>query len=297
VFPDIASEGMPSRPRILAWTAGALGIIGVGLLDHVSGTELRVYPLYFGPIAIVAWHGRRRGTIVAAALSAGTWLAANMLAGMRFSTNVMWVANTLVHGTAFLFVGLLISALRTALRSARDLSRTDPLTRLRNSRAFYEDARPLLALCRRTKRPVTLAFIDLDHFKSVNDSQGHEAGDSLLREIARAVERSVRPSDLAARLGGDEFAVLLPELGAHEAAAALERLRGAVSIAAGVAPQVTASVGGITLLEAPPGLEDLIRRADGLMYAAKARGRNRVAHEVASSVPHAAPQQVSQPAG
>lgn len=270
----------------------------VGLLDYVSGTELRVYPLYFGPVALVAWYGQRGDTVLAAGLSAATWLGANMQAGMRFSTDVMWVANTAVHGTSFLFVGLLINALRAALAAARDLSRTDPLTQLRNSRAFYEDTGPLLALCRRTQRPVTLAYIDLDCFKLVNDRQGHEAGDALLREIARAVRQSIRPSDLAARLGGDEFAVLLPELGAQEATATLERLRATVALAAtGRAAEVTASVGGVTFVAAPAGIEDLLQHADGLMYAAKSHGGDRVFHTIveAAAVNDAA--QVSRPAG
>ncbi len=198
---------------------------------------------------------------------------------MRFSNEGMWIANTAVHAASFLFVGFLIATLRRALASERQLSRTDSLTRLRNGRALYEDAAPLLALCRRSRRPITLAYVDLDNFKAVNDKYGHQAGDALLYGVAEAVRGSVRPSDLCARLGGDEFAVVLPELGEKEAALTLERIRGAVN-AVDAQRSTTASVGAVTFLAAPDDLDVLIQRADALMYAAKAAGRNRVSLEV-----------------
>jgi diguanylate cyclase (GGDEF)-like protein len=259
---------------------GLAGIAVVGLLDFASGAELRAYPLYFGPVGFLAWHTGRRGATAGALLSAVTWLISNALAGMRFASESMWIANASVHGVSFLFVGWLIARLRGALSAARDLSRLDPLTDLRNGRAFYEDTAPLVALCRRTRRAITLAYIDLDNFKNVNDRSGHQAGDNLLRDVARAIKHSVRPSDLAARLGGDEFAVLLPELGPHEAAATMERIRSAVSATAGAESGVTASVGGVTYLAAPLTLEAMVHRADQLMYAAKASGRNAVSHEI-----------------
>lgn len=271
---------MRSSGAATIWCLGLLGIGMVGSLDFASGTELRVYPLYFGPVGMLAWYARRTGATVGALLSAATWLLSNSSAGMRFTTELMWVANTCLHGASFLFVGWLIAALRRSLAQAQDLSRIDPLTSLRNSRAFYEDTAPLLALCRRTGRPVTVAYIDLDRFKSVNDRHGHQAGDILLRNVAHTITQCVRPSDLAARLGGDEFVVLLPELPAEEAAAALERIRARVNAAAGAASEVTASIGGVTSLAAPATVESLVRRADQLMYSSKARGRNAVSHEV-----------------
>jgi len=126
-------------------------------------------------------------------------------------------------------VGLLIATLRRSLTRERELSRTDPLTALSNSRAFYEEARRLLALCRRQHRPITVAYIDVDNFKAVNDRLGHQAGDELLKGIALQVRASIRPSDLSARLGGDEFAILLPELSQRDAGLTLERLRASLA--------------------------------------------------------------------
>jgi len=269
----------PLRAAVV-WIGGILGVAVIGAVDYASGTELRVYPLYYGPIGLLAWYAGRLGAISAALLSAASWLCFNLLAGMQFTSTAIWTANTAVHGTSFLFVGLLISTLRHALVQARVLSRTDPLTSLRNGRAFYEDSGPLVALCRRTRRPVTVGYLDLDNFKSINDAHGHQAGDKLLREVAAAIQGSVRPSDLCARLGGDEFAVILPELSEREAAVTLERVRQAVASASAHATGVTASIGAATFNVAPADMETVMRRADGLMYTAKRSGRNRLTHEV-----------------
>lgn len=290
----------PSTLKVAVWAGGIVGIAAIGAVDYASGTELRVYPLYYGPVGLLAWYAGRAGAISAALLAAISWLCFNYLAGMRFTSDALWAANAAVHGTAFLFVGLLIASLRGALARASELSRTDPLTLLRNSRAFYEDTAPLLALCRRTRRPVTLAYIDLDNFKTINDTHGHEAGDALLRRVAVIIRSALRPSDLCARLGGDEFAVLLPELGEEQASATLERLRAAVSTAAEHATGVTASIGGVTFLTAPKDLETLVRHADRLMYDAKASGRNRIVRECAGSPDKAErglPPASSEPAG
>ena len=270
---------MRTRRAVTARLVGLTGIALVGVIDYASGTELRVYPLYFGPVGLLAWHSGRAGALAGGLLSAFAWLVANGLAGMRFSTEALWAANTAVHGTSFVLFGLVMTALRDALAKAQHLSRTDPLTGLFNSRAFEEDAAPVLSLCRRTGRPVTLAYIDLDHFKSVNDRQGHQAGDALLRATAEALHRSLRSSDVSARLGGDEFAVLFPEAGAREAAAALERIRATLTHVVGLTG-VTVSIGAITCLRPPLSIDGLSRRADALMYAAKEAGRDRVMHEV-----------------
>lgn len=275
--------GAERGARATAWALGGLGIALVGLIDYASGVELRVYPLYFGPVGLLAWYAGRTGAALGAVGGATAWLLCNLWAGLHFTTAALWFANTSVHALSFLAVGWLIASLRAALLATRELTRIDPLTSLRNRRAFHEDTAALLALCQRAGRAVTVAYIDLDHFKRVNDRHGHQAGDALLREVASAIRRSVRPSDVTARLGGDEFAILLPELGPEEAGTTLERVRAAVNAAAGAESGVTASVGGVTFLSAPLTMEALLQRADQLMYAAKATGRNAVSHEMVRS--------------
>jgi diguanylate cyclase (GGDEF)-like protein len=139
----------------------------------------------------------------------------------------------------------------------------------------------MLALCRRKRRPVTVAYVDLDNFKDINDSLGHRAGDDLLRKVGQLLRTSLRPSDLTARLGGDEFGVLLPETGPDQARASLERIHSLLENRfASVGPGVTSSIGAVTFMNAPENVEAMVHQADIRMYAAKHQGRNRVQLDV-----------------
>lgn len=111
------------------------------------------------------------------------WVAANALAGRAYSHPYILSLNFVAQAVGFLTVSLLIAQLRDALARKRTLSRTDPLTGLMNNRAFHEQAEAALILCHRHRRPATVAFLDLDNFKHVNDTTGHQAGDDLLRMV------------------------------------------------------------------------------------------------------------------
>lgn len=253
------------------------GILLIAVADFASGVEVRTFPLYYAPISLAAWYFGRAGAVAAATLCALAWLQSNQLAGLQFSHPAIWVANTIVQGASFTIVGLLVASLKHALSRERALSRTDPLCGLLNGRAFREDSERLLALCRRGRRPVTLAYLDLDNFKAVNDALGHKAGDRLLCAAARMLESSARSSDLVARLGGDEFAMLMPEVGSDGARHALERLRAALShLSPDVSWDVTVSIGAVTFMQAPTDVQAMVHMADSAMYSAKQAGRNRV---------------------
>ena len=165
-------------------------------------------------------------------------------------------------------------ATHQALRRERLLARRDALTGLFNRRAFFEVAAAEMGRARRRELPVTLAYVDCDHFKQVNDGWGHQAGDRVLREVAAALTGAIRESDLVARIGGDEFVVLLPGVkcaDAHRIVAALQA-RLLEAMRQGGWP-VTFSIGA-TWSTAPGRVDTLLRRADELMYEAKRGGRN-----------------------
>jgi diguanylate cyclase (GGDEF)-like protein len=170
----------------------------------------------------------------------------------------------------------LVGARRRLLRREQH-ARHDPLTGLLNRRALYEDARSLLANAS-VKRPLALLLIDLNEFKSVNDTLGHAAGDLLLQQVGAALQAAVRPDDLVVRLGGDEFGILLTTLRSTGAAQdraeqLLSRLRGAPFTVHGVELAVDASIGVAVAPEHGRTLPDLLQRADVAMYQAK-RGRS-----------------------
>jgi diguanylate cyclase (GGDEF)-like protein len=166
--------------------------------------------------------------------------------------------------------------------SLERLSRTDSLTGLANRRRAEEALHDALVRFQRYGQGFVVAVADIDHFKRVNDACGHEAGDDVLREIARIMADGVRECDLAARWGGEEFLLLLPQTDMPGASALLERIRRAIAAAGlgcGTPPApVTATIGAA---EIRPGerLDDVIRRADEALYAGKAQGRNRLVLE------------------
>jgi len=119
-------------------------------------------------------------------------------------------------------------------------------------------------------------MVDIDHFKAVNDTHGHAAGDDVLRELARLLKRFIRSSDLAARLGGEEFVVVMPDTGVGGAEAISSRLRREIAESTRVKTPITVSI-GVAELQGPNDTpERLLRRADDALYEAKRGGRNRV---------------------
>jgi diguanylate cyclase (GGDEF)-like protein len=275
-------DPITARPR---WV-GAISVTGIlmaGFIDYTTGIELRTYPMYFVPIAYAAWRLPRQAVVTLALLSAMTWVLSNMAAGLDYSLSWIWAWNFTAQSASFVLVGYLIAELRHRLRVEREASRTDPLTGLPNRRGFYERVDLLLAVARRSRAPVALAFIDLDNFKVVNDRHGHQTGDRALTTLAEILKRQVRATDLAARLGGDEFAVFLMGAAPEPARTSLDRLRQVVGTAMREQSwPITVSVGALAFPVAPESIERAIQEADALMYRAKTSGKNRLHLEVAA---------------
>ena len=268
---------MRTATRALAVVAG---VVLVGAIDYATGVEVRVYPLYYLPIGFAAWHFGRATTVGAALLATGVWVAANLLGGMHFSSPWIWVFNAAAQAVSFSVVGVLIAVLHQRLRWERELAGVDTLTSLMNRRAFYRTGERVLERCRRMRKSVTLAYIDLDDFKLVNDRAGHLAGDLLLQEVADVIRLAVRPTDLIARFGGDEFVILLPEVSAHDAGVVLERVRASLHAERASTPHAVTATIGAAAFGTIPTLDIMIRSADSAMYTAKRAGRDRVNIEI-----------------
>jgi len=169
------------------------------------------------------------------------------------------------------------SRLKNLLAKEQELARIDPLTMVPNRRAFYEALDKERVRSLRYHRPFTIAYVDLDNFKKVNDSLGHAVGDELLVEVAMGVRSNLRDSDYVGRLGGDEFAILLPETDATAAQLVLRKLRlRLLEQMKAHSWQVTFSIGAATFLDPSDSLDVIIRMADETMYAIKAHGKDNV---------------------
>ncbi|HVH11042.1 MAG TPA: GGDEF domain-containing protein [Gemmatimonadales bacterium] len=260
----------------IAWAAA------LGLTRVISGSGLGLTPILFflAPVAVAAWYdGAVTGALFAAA-AAVAWVWADV---PRAGVGVWeWIpyANVALHFAVLGIVAAALAALRTAHEHARELARNDALTGVPNARAFYELAAAEMTRAQRYPHPFSVAYLDVDDFRLVNERLGHSAGDAVLRSVARALKGAVRASDTLARMGGDEFAVLLPEATAAPARLAVEKLQRAV---ADVVPahgwRLSASIGVVTFLVPPDSVDALLEAADRLMDRAKQGGKHAVAQE------------------
>jgi diguanylate cyclase (GGDEF)-like protein/PAS domain S-box-containing protein len=171
--------------------------------------------------------------------------------------------------------------LQLALEIEKNVSRVDFLTGIPNRKTFYEAVETEVHRAVRYRRPMTLSYIDVDNFKSVNDVLGHAAGDDLLKVVATTIQVALRRTDTVARLGGDEFAVLLPETSAEAAGVAVGKVQRSLQEAVSRhSLPITFSVGVVTYTTPLESVEQMIKRADELMYQVKRNGKSAVVCEV-----------------
>ena len=261
--------------RVACWSAALL--VGVATLDWLSSAEIAASLGYLLPISMAAWGISRVGAAVFGLASAAVWLGVDLATRAAELTAALELVNLVVLTVAFQLFGQLLATLREQLDHERRLARTDPLTDVHNRRAFWSATAREVARGRRQGTPFSLAYIDVDGFKGVNDRFGHHAGDELLRRIALALQEDLRELDMVARLGGDEFVILLP--GADDAGAGrvISRLQKRLNKAAWRQSfAIDFSIGVLTVLDAPPNVEDIVARADALMYQVKKSGRGLV---------------------
>jgi len=269
-------EKLEAHPALVVLIAVS-ATLGAAWIDRASGTELSLAALYLGPVAIIAWFfGRTQGRAWCLLVGTASALAELTMSGQSTApTIIAW--NTAAVMMLSLVVVEVLTRLHRSLEVERDLARTDTLTGVANTRSFKELAEAELERARRYGRTFTLASLDLDHFKSVNDTLGHAAGDRLIHDVGQAIRRRLRRVDIVARIGGDEFVVLLPETNAAAAAVALYHIREALqSVADGYGPEVTASFGAVTFVSPPASVEEMLQLADVAMYQAKNAGRDRI---------------------
>ena len=272
-------EGDDRVDRVLVIAAGLAAVALLGVIDHVTGPEIGVSIIYLAPIGAAAWVAGRGPGLFMAVVAALTWGFIDRQAGVA-SHPLIPVWNALVRFGFFTITAWLIADVRRMHAREHLLARIDPLTGVANARSFLESLEHELARMRRTTEPLTLAYVDLDRFKAVNDTLGHAGGDALLREIAARLTDSLREVDVVARLGGDEFALLLPNTDSAAGGVALERcheaVRAAVRETPGLPAGVGATIGAIAFQHAPSSAEAAIRAVDDRMYKAKQAGRDQL---------------------
>ena len=273
-------ERLQRLPHIAVLLLGLALIAAIAWLDYVTGPKLLLNVFYLLPVMLVASVTASTAYGLIAVLA--TFLVGPLeayLDGQRFYSLSVAAWNAGMRTAVFCIVLLLLAEVRRLALRFQEQSLTDELTGVGNRRAFLEVAAREIERSKRYRHELSLAYFDIDDFKSVNDKNGHLAGDHVLVALAGLARAVARTVDTVARIGGDEFVILMPETDARAALPLAERLRTACSRAAGAGgARVTCSVGLVTFEGPPDDIEDLLTSADTLMYEAKAAGGDGIRH-------------------
>ena len=249
-------------------------LMAFGYVDFATGPEIFFSFFYLVPIAAIAWYFGLVPGFYFSFLCAVVGFLADFEFDRGHFSNPVTYWNTGLRSSFFLIFCLMMVFVRKELFTEYLNARLDPLTNVYNSRAFLEmfDGG---GLDRKMTPPLSVAFMDLDDFKKVNDRFGHEMGNVLLKKVAQAMRDSVRSSDIVARLGGDEFIIAFPATDLVTARALIQKLRRQLKESLDpIRLPATLSIGVVTLPRIPVNMLEVIRTADQLMYDVKKKGKN-----------------------
>jgi diguanylate cyclase (GGDEF)-like protein len=274
-FTDI----LVTQSKNFQWLLAIVMVALIGVLDSRTEPDLSLALLYLVPIFQATWFAGRRAGVFMSCLSAAVWVLIRSLATSGEHASLTFYWNALTQLGIFMIVTYVVSiqlVLKKTLEKEQNLARTDFLTRAMNRRAFSDILAAEVSRSARYDHPLSLAYIDLDNFKDVNDQHGHAEGDSVLQVVVGAINKTIRSTDTVARIGGDEFVVLFPETGSEAVARIIDVHDNIASAMRENKWPVTSSIGLVTCTPplVPP--ENIIKEAEKLMYAAKSEGKNRV---------------------
>lgn len=268
--------------RSFATFTSLSGVGAIALVDWWAGDRFGFSIFYAVPVLFATWQAGRNVGLSVAVLAAGAWtLAKYYAAGYSADpTAQLWA------GFVRLGFFVLLVVYQAFLDTERRHARTDVLTKLLNRRGFLERMEIELERARRSGHAFTLAYLDCDHFKTVNDRGGHRQGNAVLARIGKVLRTQLRRMDVSGRLGGDEFSIIMPDTEAQQADMALRRLRSELHTGTkDIGWPMTFSIGAVVFEAAPESPEAALHAADALMYQVKRGGRNSLRVEVHSASP------------
>lgn len=280
---SVALQQLMRPSRWSGPTLVMLLLVGLTLLrrpDPNAQLQMVIRWASIATLAMSAWFCTPRMAIITSILAVLAW------SWMEITTPdwTQWLPGHLARLIVALGLVVWISRLRRELISARQLARVDSLTGLPNRQALIEAIEAELSRAKRFTRSFSIALMDCDGFKEINDLRGHLIGDDVLRRYGQVLQRQTRRFDCAGRWGGDEFLIVLPEINQDDAKLFAERLRAALrhEIERDY-PTLTCSLGVVTFPGAAANWEDCVRQADEAMYTAKRLGRDQTRFELAES--------------
>ena len=267
-------------PKPITLALCGLGVTLIGVADALTGEQISLAVLYVLPIMAASWTAGLGWGLGVAGVCVALLLAGGVFVGHPFQHIGFFAFSVLSEAGTYALLAWLVSRLARALERERNAARSDALTGLPNRAALFDAIQREMERQQRYGHPLAVAYMDCDNFKTVNDSQGHLAGDQLLEAVAHTLRSNLRRTDVSARLGGDEFAVLLPETTPDQARAAVESLRAKLQerMREGGWP-VDFSIGVAAFTNPPASPGAALKAADRLMYRAKTQGKARVVCE------------------
>jgi diguanylate cyclase (GGDEF)-like protein len=270
-----------NRSYKYVWRASVLMVLLLTGLIAIFGNIVFFVPFYAIPITLASWYGSRKTGILLTLFSALTLTTAKIIAVQSSMSVPLDLFDSLSFLLAYLGVAFIVTNFRDLHRIEVNAADTDDLTGISNSRSFYVELANELIRSHRYGHVFSLAYLDIDDFKHVNDSQGHLEGDRLLIEVAKCLKISLRKTDTAARLGGDEFACLFPETNQENANIAFENVSDMLKKHIKEHGwDVTFSAGLVTFETIPDDIKEALNAADELMYSVKNGKKNNIALRV-----------------
>ncbi len=277
-------EFLETLPKPFLTLFGFLLVLAIGGLDTITSYDLSVTFLYLFPVTLIAWYEGGLPAALISIFSTVTWAVSDLMSGHIYSNSAVPAWNALLVLGIFLIVAYSITAIKTLLIKERRHARIDDLTGVANIRFFYEQARIETSKSAINKQPLTLAYIDIDNLRRVNDTLGHVAGDYLLHEAAHIMRSTLRSTDIISRLGGSKFAILMPGTKNENATAIIYKVQDhLLDMVKNNSWPVTFSTGVVTCEDTTYPIDWLIKMAEDLMNAAKEAGNNMVEYKTLDS--------------
>lgn len=265
-------QWLERKGKAFNFALGVAFMIIAGVADVMAPEAYMFGFLYMITIAFTTWFAGKKAGLIISVCCTALWATDRIIADIY-----PYIWNVLSALVSFCIVSILLSKMRMMFELERTLSRRDPLTGVMSLRAFSEFAEYEILRHRRKCSPFSVAYLDLDNFKLINDRFGHKKGDELLKVVVKCLVANLRNTDVIARMGGDEFMIFFPETNQIAAKVVTQKVKeGLLQLSVDSKWPTTFSMGVLTCTQGDCSLDEVISRADKLMYEVKDAGKNDV---------------------
>lgn len=269
-----------TQNKIVMFAASIILTAAVGFLDWGTGYKMHITIFYIIPICLASWYIGMFSGLFISLLCSITMLEASLLAGSGYSTFII-VWNLIIDFMTFSVISVALWKLKNTLEMSNMQAKTDFLTNILNIRAFYEEGSLAITKCMKKNLPLAMVFIDCDNFKRVNDEEGHEVGDQVLKVVAHTIQMNLKKVDKVSRFGGDEFLIMVIGSTDDNIQNTVSRVNEKLMTAMEERNwPVTFSV-GVAIFNTPPSsIYEAVKVADNLMYQVKSEGKNGIRYRI-----------------